>query len=351
MNNAENNFFNTVVSEELVDEIKRIKIELSENTEKEAVNFIFVTDMHIDTTQSKDNYELILDTLKYACFIADTTKEIDFLVLGGDCITGWFDKARAKEGIEAVVNAVAKCQKPVVSVSGNHDNNSNPTTKDNPLEQFSKKELKDIMLKPFEGRGYAYDDRVNDGHYYYLDLPEKKTRVICLDAYSSAEMLQTQAKWLAQKALSIKDENWRYVVVLHLPLDKRYEVDGLPCLCADMINILKAFNSKTVAVCSFGEYDFSDYKSSIISCSSGHCHNSIVEFNPEYGLFVSVTGCAGVVGKGEFKNTSSDDLPDGSRFSMNNSQKNRYLFDIFSVCGNSFKRIRFGNGSDKYIVK
>lgn len=32
MNNAENNSFNTVVSEELVDEIKRIKIELSENT-------------------------------------------------------------------------------------------------------------------------------------------------------------------------------------------------------------------------------------------------------------------------------------------------------------------------------
>lgn len=340
-----------VSSKELVDEIVRVKNNISENEDNDAVNFVFVTDMHIDTSDGKDNYPLVLDTLKYARFIADTSDKIDFLVLGGDCITGWFDKERAIKGITAVVDSTVQCQKPVVSAVGNHDNNRNPSTIGKPLEQLSKLELKNILLKPFEDCGYVYDKEADDGLYYYLDLPEKNTRVICLDAHNSDEMLKKQAKWLAQNALSVKSEEWKYVIILHLPLDDEYAVDGLPSLSKDMGNILKAVNHRTTAVCSFGEYDFSDYKSHIISCSSGHCHNSIVEFNPEYGFFVSITGCASTKDKGVFKDKSADDSPEGDRVEMSNRQKNRYLFDVFSVSEKSFTRYRFGNGADKTVEK
>ena len=342
-----NEFYNGIASKEVVQEIKRVKKQISENAKSGAVSYIFVTDMHIDTTQSKDNYELISDSLKYASFIADTESEIDFIVLGGDCITGWFDKARAKDGISAVVNAVKNCKKPIISAVGNHDNNSNPTTKDNPTEQISKAELKEIMLNPFKDCGYVFDTESEEGLYYYVDLPHKNTRVICLDTYANAEMLCKEGKWLAQKALGVKAENWKYIIILHLPVDERYRADGLPCLSDDMKEILKSFNARAKANCSFGEYDFSDYQSKIIASSFGHCHNSVVEYNPEFGFFVSCTGCAGVVGKGEFKNISHDDEPKVSRFSIDNLQKDRYLFDVLLSSEDSFSRIRFGNGADK----
>ena len=197
---------------------------------------------------------------------------------------------------------------------------------------------------------FIYDDEVEGGLYFYVDFPEKRTRLICLDAERYFDAA-SQTRWLAEKALDIKDEGWKYVVATHIPIDIRYEAEDTTLTAGsdDIKLIMTALNNGSVAKCSTGNYDFSGYRSKIVSCSFGHTHATYMEYNADLGVFCTSTGSGGAVGRGTFDYVTEDSEGNNNRQGLDNSDSTRYLFDIFSVNSEKMNRIRFGNGVDKTI--
>ena len=343
-------WYSDILSQSVKNEFKSTAEAIKANSDDNSFRYIMITDTHIDTTQSQNNYELVLNTIDYAKRIAANCG-IDAIVLGGDFITGWRDKETALIGLKAIGDAADNSPVPVIIAKGNHDNNINPDTKDNPDEQVTDDEFYNLTQAVVKKDNFIYDDEVEGGLYFYVDFPEKRTRLICLDAerYSDAA---SQTKWLAEKALDIKDEGWKYVVVTHIPIDIHYEAGKDTALTAgsdDIKLIMTALNTGSIAKCSTGNYDFSGYRSKIVSCSFGHTHATYMEYNADLGVFCTSTGCGGAVGRSKFDYVTEDSDGADNRQGLDNSNSTRYLFDIFSVNNERMNRIRFGNGVDKTI--
>ena len=343
-------WYSDILSQSVKNEFKSTAEAIKANSDDNSFRYIMLTDTHIDTTQSQNNYELVLNTIDYAKRIAANCG-IDAIVLGGDFITGWRDKETALIGLKAIGDAADNSPVPVIIAKGNHDNNINPDTKDNPDEQVTDDEFYNLTQAVVKKDNFIYDDEVEGGLYFYVDFPEKRTRLICLDAerYSDAA---SQTKWLAEKALDIQDEGWKYVVVTHIPIDIHYEAGKDTALTAgsdDIKLIMTALNTGSIAKCSTGNYDFSGYRSKIVSCSFGHTHATYMEYNADLGVFCTSTGCGGAVGRSKFDYVAEDSDGADNRQGLDNSNSTRYLFDIFSVNNERMNRIRFGNGVDKTI--
>ena len=342
-------WYSDILSQSVKNEFKNTAEAINASYDNNSFRYIMITDTHIDTTQSQDNYELVLNTIDYAKRIAANCG-IDAIVLGGDFITGWRDKQSALIGLKAIGDAADNSPVPVIIAKGNHDNNINPDTRNNPDEQVTDAEFYNLTQAVVKKDYFIYDDEVEGGLYFYVDFPERRTRLICLDAerYSDAA---SQTRWLAEKALDIKDEGWKYVVVTHIPIDIRYEAEDTTLTAGsdDIKLIMTALNNGSVAKCSTGNYDFSGYRSKIVSCSFGHTHATYMEYNADLGVFCTSTGSGGAVGRGTFDYVTEDSEGNNNRQGLDNSDSTRYLFDIFSVNTEKMNRIRFGNGVDKTI--
>lgn len=337
-------YCDTIKSMDVRMELQETKQKLDSVTDGDCFNYAFITDLHTDTSQSSGNFDLTKNTIEYLKALGKEGT-IDCIVLGGDQVTGWFDKAQCANTYIFLNECLADSPVPVIMVKGNHDNNINV-----PGEDLSNAELYDISQAVYRNDAYVYDESVENGFYFYTDFAAKKTRLICLDSYKSPDTA-AQSKWLAEKAFTVKDEGWKYVLVMHVPIDIRYEAE-MTHVCSgadDIKKMIYAINSRGKAECSFGTYDFSDFKSQVVSLSCGHTHCSYMEYNAEIDSVCTVTGCSGAVGEGIFDYVKDDDGQIPGRKSMSNSEKNRYLADIFSVSNSKVDRVRFGNGIDKNV--
>lgn len=340
----EQTYLDSIKSMDVRLELKETKEKIESVTDGDTFNYAFITDTHTDTTQSEGNYELVANSIEYMKFLGKTGA-IDCIVIGGDQVTGWFEKQRCIDTYSFLVDKLKDSPVPVIMVKGNHDNNINV-----PGEELADPDLFSISQAPFINDRYVYDTSVKNGFYFYVDFPDKKTRLICLDSFESP-LEKQQSKWLAEKAFTVKDEGWKYVLVMHVPIDLRYEAE-MPHVCsgaADIKKMVHAINNHGKAECSFGTYDFSGFKSQVVVLSCGHTHSGYMEYNEEINSVCTVTGCSGAVGDGKFDYVEPDDDVRGVRQSMSNAEKDRYLVDIFSVSNSKVDRIRFGNGIDKNI--
>lgn len=347
-------------SESINKEIERVIEKITTVTDKNAVNYAIVTDTHYDTQQSVGTPELVDNSVKIIRILAEKGL-IDFAGHCGDITTGWRSGDSCRKYTKIVADLFSDFPCPVVFTIGNHDFNHNPETlkegahsytltgEKNP-ELLDHEEWYALTQQNFRKDSFIYDEVMPGSLYFYVDIPEKKARVVCLESFYCRDV-EKQVRFLAEKVLIVKDEGWKYVFLSHAPIDNRYEEGKMHHVCAgadDLKKLITALNNRTVAQTSVGTYDFSDFASNAVAFNCGHMHSSYVEFNRDLKMFHATTGQTGVVGSGHFREVDADDNATG-RHKLTNDDANRYLFDVVSVTPEKYERIRFGNGLDKNV--
>ena len=347
-------------SESINKEIERVIERLTAVTDKNAVNYAIVTDTHYDTQQSVGTPEIVDNSVKIIRILAEKGL-IDFAGHCGDITTGWRSGDSCRKYTKIVADLFSDFPCLVVFTIGNHDFNHNPETlkegahsytltgEKNP-ELLDHEEWYTLTQQNFRKDSFIYDEAMPGSLYFYVDIPEKKARVVCLESFYCRDV-EKQVRFIAEKVLTVKDEGWKYVFLSHAPIDNRYEEGKMHHVCAgadDLKKLITALNNRTVAQTSVGTYDFSDFASNAVAFNCGHMHSSYVEFNRDLKMFHATTGQTGVVGSGHFREVDADDNATG-RHKLTNDDANRYLFDVVSVTPEKYERIRFGNGLDKTV--
>lgn len=291
---------------------------------EEAVNYIFITDLHIDSDS---------DLEKLNSFIEDVFVEIndcdsiDFVCLGGDLTTLSFDnKKEWKEWVGLILEPFKKLDKPLLILNGNHDDNSNSSNSSNNnvfvLEPSDW--IDTIFLKYIDECVVA--DETNDGSkYYYFELEKQKCkyRVICLDSndrpyYETNKTYwgfsKEQKQWLEEQALVGADY---YLFLSHMPINQEYNGDHKTIYYSDdILKLLEDFNKET---------------NSILVNSFGHMHLSL--FTKVNGIYYTCTPTLfrGGIGGYDGSFLANELNNPGLGWETKNNNDCLYSFDVFSV--------------------
>lgn len=154
---------------------------------EDAVNYIFITDLHFDNNNAEVTKQMQLITN-----MANNDDSIDMVVVGGDITTGMF--TTKEEAIAATQTAIAPlkdCTKPVIVLRGNHDDNTYGGTFDrnNPASTIvSDLDWNNDIIKYFNDESvysnFVHSSVLPNSAYYYYDIEKngKTTRVIALNA-------------------------------------------------------------------------------------------------------------------------------------------------------------------------
>ena len=161
------------------------KQEISSKLGKDSINYIYISDIHymgISTGQGA----VLLEQMKQAVDLANESENIDFVVLGGDTVQGyWDDKRECFEAYREILSVLKNCNKPVLILNGNHDDNAYAAWNPN----FSQKIITDFdwqkeILGPYATENRVHDEADPNSKYYYYDFKKngKAIRIFCLDA-------------------------------------------------------------------------------------------------------------------------------------------------------------------------
>jgi 3',5'-cyclic AMP phosphodiesterase CpdA len=204
---------------------------------------------------------------------------LDGIVCGGD-----FSENGPKEEVvrsqRAIVNALRVPQCPLLSVKGNHDDNS--------IHDFHNKmgstdhvifpiESYEDLLKPLEGT-VVFDKGNECGLYYYYDIPHKNTRVVILNSidipYITTDsgalrhngqweyaFSERQLDWVERKVFNFSGkpngDTWKVVIFSHVAI-LQSGVHGADHEVANgeaMWKIIRA-NREYVVACFFGHVHY-----------------------------------------------------------------------------------------------
>lgn len=208
----------------------------------DAVNYIFITDLHYYSPAATPKQIEYLDAV---VALANSDDRIDFIALGGDYTNGLYKtKFECLDYMKELFEPLKKSKKPVFILTGNHDDNSYhvEAAKKIDLEvMLSDKDWSDNVIAPFCA-DVVKDSKYPESKYFYYDLKDKKTRVICLDAidcraeFNENGMLtslrtegrpdgwsgyfwwgysEQQICWLVNEAMTAADD-WDYVFLSHM---------------------------------------------------------------------------------------------------------------------------------------
>ncbi len=154
----------------------------------DALNYIFITDIHFM------NYDLSWDTsgvilleqLNLITEWANNDDNIDFIVVGGDSVQGFWDtKEGWKNAITKVFEPLKNSTKPVFITMGNHDDNAYATWNVNYTEKIvSDLDWRNYVLDPISPADIVRpaDDPNAKNYYYDLEKNGKTTRLFFLDS-------------------------------------------------------------------------------------------------------------------------------------------------------------------------
>ena len=161
------------------------KQEIISKLNKDDINYVFISDIHymgISTGQGA----VLLEQMKQAVDLANECENIDLVILGGDTVQGyWDDKHECFEAYREILAALKKCNKPVLILNGNHDDNAYAAWNEN----FSMKIISDFdwqkeILGPYAVKKRVHNEAEPNAKYYYYDFKKgnKTIRAFCLDA-------------------------------------------------------------------------------------------------------------------------------------------------------------------------
>ncbi len=100
-----------------------VKQELDKQS-ADAVNYIFITDIHYDGNKTADYSVALFNQMNLVVDMANTDDSIDFIAIGGDIIEGTTTGANAINLIQTILEPLKNSIKPVLVMIGNHDDNS-----------------------------------------------------------------------------------------------------------------------------------------------------------------------------------------------------------------------------------
>lgn len=329
-----------------------VKDEIFSHFSSGAVQYIMLTDSHIDAF-SKDNQKAILVNYQKAVELANESS-IDFICIGGDQVNGFGSLSNNNKAVREINDILSKSNKPVIILRGNHDNNKNAGQQID--EQLTIPQWYGRNQKIFRRNSFVYQENIEEGTgcYFYYDIPQKKTRIIALDSWWNSHPNE-QLQFLVFNAMTELD-GWNYILLSHLPPLEKYNTGGATETWENGItrinNFILAFNShSTITDVMYGTKDYSKSTSKVICITFGHTHASYLGFDSDMDTFITSTGSGGMYGNKKFNGENI--LPDDNltnRTDLQLTDPNKYLFDVFTVNKKSIYRDRFGNGDNKEII-
>ena len=216
----------------ITDAVKGYKSKIGSN----ALTFSMMSDMHL-----RQNAPYIVDNIEASSVWADLVDN-DFIMMSGDFIIGDLSKEDSLRLIDtAMATAASHVSVPVYAVKGNHDTNedyqigTDPTTGKavySTADRITDEEFYDHAIA--QSASTIVTDPANPyGGYYYVNFPEQKIRMICLNTTeirNGADILTAdkadfrwsgvksveQLTWLADTALQVP-EGWAVMMVSHIP--------------------------------------------------------------------------------------------------------------------------------------
>ncbi len=280
------------------DEFEDTRDKLISKSEDGSFSAIMLSDTHIDygfNTASSDISEFytssyyteraMIERTVAAVIEMANTSDVDCIVLGGDLIHGTSSYASSLADLHFFADMFSKSKVPVYVNKGNHDNNDYHGTPCALQHIISTDTWTEELLKPLARNTEVHDENNLNSAYYYVDFPEKETRMIVLSPYSfpitstdgvncdwTAELWNriedTQLEWFSNVALDTEKQGWNYVISCHSPI---YGGDTFSNV-ASIQAIIEAFNSKTTVDVAGSTVDFSNAGSYIPYSISGHTH-------------------------------------------------------------------------------
>lgn len=361
----------------------------------DSVNYLFFTDCHIDEYLRKDEngkltiYEaeepiekrlsMLQNSLEEAVNFSDNNDNIDFLAFGGDALNAYNIKGKqaALDILNRAFSPLKKSKKPVILAFGNHDDNGFQTLNPDIPEIKNEWLISDkdwcekvMDLYPFAEKR-VHDKNYKYSKYFYLDLENKKTRVIVLDTMDMRKPFDEngfvtekvnrlprfwytyeQLDWLCNEAFRAPD-GWDYIVISHMGIENDTSSN-----CKNGENLRKVFKAFNLR----GKFDFeytdlsgekitvnADFSriqnGKIIMYNFGHQHAELVHYSEDIDLWQVATGCTnawgGCGGPGENK-----ELPWILMKDRTVGTENETCIDVFSANEDLCRKYNIGPGED-----
>ena len=342
---------------------------------KDALNYIFITDMHymgIKTGQGA----VLLSQMEEIVELANTTDEIDLVVLGGDTVQGyWDDKRECFEAYREILSVLKSCKKPVLIVNGNHDDNAYAAWNPN----FSQKIISDLdwqreILTPHAVKERVHDEADLNSKYYYYDFVKngRKLRIFCLDATDYKTEYDENGVVTRLNFVGDNDENtpegsykyqtgmswWGYstneikwfaenlakgdfddvVIFCHMGVDRQANVRETP-MGNELRAVLRAYKNKArYSNEELGiDVEFND-SGKVLIYHYGHIHREAMLFFDDLGFWQIASSTA----------RADQAAPDADREAGSDREP---CFDIVSVEEKLIKIYNVGGGTDRILSK
>lgn len=313
----------------------------------EAVNYIFITDIHTGALIPDGEYqslETVYDKqaklrkqMEIIVQLANSDKSIDFIAVGGDIVNGYETDQSPEyqaaldenseltirdfviDQMQAVLDPLTKSEKPVFILFGNHDDNHaySYMTDETHYDWVIGDTVWNNEILGNYSKGIVKDTAYANSKYYYYDLENKKTRVICMDifdhrrpedengyvtgegVYGGYVYTPEQLSWLVNEALTA-EEGWDYIFLSHMGIDH----NTTSSLANDdvMRDILKAYQTKGTYTAALtakttGEtveikarYTAVSENDRIIAYQFGHNHEEKLTYSEELYLWQICSG-------------------------------------------------------------
>ncbi|MBR5527820.1 MAG: metallophosphoesterase [Clostridia bacterium] len=231
-------------------------------------NFVFFTDSHIDLFNPDECVDNVHRTIEYA---NNSPIKFDAVLHAGDIITPWnmVPKDNALARAKSFFDIAKQSSRPFVFSIGNHDSNDSENIPEN---AFTGDDWGKLFLDYAEEKYGIVRQKKADGTrstWHYLDIDEKKIRIISLDSLDTDRSVtdengkvkffskygsffsNEQLSWLANTALDFdgkEDDGWGVIFVFHMfPEDFGFHQDSGKVL----MGIASAFNDSSTYSYSF----------------------------------------------------------------------------------------------------
>ena len=297
-------YFRAVDSYEKIysERISEVVQDYKEESETGQIGYIWISDLHLKTTQSTFTNEVLPRQLKAVKETAERAN-LDFICIGGDVIDAEQSLENAYSLLNKPIKEIADCRVPVIWLFGNHDSNQYGTG--------TITKSKAMALFPENSEFYnsiVFSDEHNGS--FYFDIKKKNTRIVCLNSadapnqnYPNAKPTnwwsysQEQIEWFCSEAL--KTDN-NIIILTHSP--SQYDINSWDHgndggYSTDFNNVITAYNSTPKhPITLYGHtYDFTGVDGKILYVHSGHTHweyDQTIKEVKSGSVPCVVTGCA-----------------------------------------------------------
>lgn len=376
-------------------EIETTIEKLGEVVTEGSVNYLFITDLHAGHNDESVRRELeaVTEIVEQLNGNAIAKDDIDFICLGGDLTDGWYvDRNEMFADIDKMLEPLNTLSVPVLVLRGNHDDNSyyywgQEGVADSLKEQgdtavqsyiaqhFVSTELwNSSVLKVYSPEDIVHDSLNENSAYYFYDLTDKNTRVICLDSIDYGEINDknygatywgyslAQMDWLLREGLTAPAD-WNYIFLSHMGYDSSILYEGTSGY--SMYQYLNLLEDILTAYQNRMDYDsgiqyrntagqmvrlaqnFSNRTGWILTYEFGHHHADYNIFNDRTGIATMTIGTAG----------SFSSIEGNSHVTIGQGQADVYeriagrlseaCFDLVSATVERVEQIRFGVGENR----